>query len=1292
VRNGQAGIALVITLILLAVITFMAVTFLVVTRGERSNVTSITEQTTSRLAADAALEVAKAELIAPMLAQTNASTVSLIVSTNYHSPYFTNGIASILNVNYDVDQGGGPLTPAESLQNLANLFYLPRVPVVVTNRLYGSNEFRFYIDLNRNGKYDTNGLVALIGKTGGFVDAAGNPSGSPVFVNMTGDPEWVGMPERGAYDPALLNGPLGKVLPEGYAHSSSNRFVSRYAFIVVPVGTTLDINNIHNYAKSPAGSPAMPNQSDRFLRNMGAGSWEMNLAAFLADLNTNEWSYPAPLGTYQYNWASAGANSGVAFDDAETFLRYRYSGNASSLDTVRNMFGPIGATAFASDEVDGYSAGPVMTGFEWTSTPDNDSTLTGKPWSGADNTNHFFDTQDFFDPNKAAFGVASVSNSFVSRLLDAGASQSTYDRYTFFRMLSQLGTDSAPETPKMNINYTNIDASGRLLPNLATNFGQWDPVKFFTNAAVRLLADTYKDTNVVMNGQIHIQIYPTNYYLPSVHRMLQLAANIYDATTNRTFGVGSNGFPSVFRPQFANAIIGGRKAFYITGYSEVTNADIAYAGTAPTYLDFNDPKAAAQVKANANIMFYGVPMVVGAKKGFPNFNEFSLVNDAVIARRLIFRMNTNTGVITETNQEYTLQVTNRFGVETWNSYSNAYPNGVLVYAASEVGFGVTNQFGAFVTDPTGVPLMTNMAAQTAMNMSALAWSGYPNTRNAYQNSRSFVAPLVTNATFLPYSVFSFNRNQFQNFGLFGSLGVNGDTANFFPLPHWYLNLTNRVRVILVDTTVSPNRVIDYVNLSTINPSLDLMDLLNRDANMVQVSAASATHGGGNVKFAGLFDTNRISGSLDPRVVTYGINYQMMVSDGDISSDAKWDSYNGEKISTVASGTNDFHNRMNHTLRNQEVFSAPFSPQSTVHQYVEWQANDPLVHYTTADLTDRLNNTHYVQIESGDQAVNDPTATFAGWSKYPLNNNFRPWNGSPKNPADTTPPTNTRLEIKDSLVSRSDDWDFPTNKLPNIGWLGRIHRGTPWQTINLKAISLDTNTWALWSGHIVSNWDNFGSVLLDGINSHPTNDFRIFDLFTTSFNDNASRGQLSVNQSGLPAWSAVLSGLIVNTNSNTNSFVVINPAGIYNPIVTNSWTPLVRIVDGINRTRANGALFPNLSFNHVGDVLYTPELTLASPFFVTNNPPSFGDEVYERIPQQIMSLLRNDSTPRFIVYSFGQALKPAEHSIYLGSGPFFGMVTNYQITAETATRAVVHVEGAPTSPHVVVDSFNVLPPY
>jgi hypothetical protein len=62
----------------------------------------------------------------------------------------------------------------------------------------------------------------------------------------------------------------------------------------------------------------------------------------------------------------------------------------------------------------------------------------------------------------------------------------------------------------------------------------------------------------------------------------------------------------------------------------------------------------------------------------------------------------------------------------------------------------------------------------------------------------------------------------------------------------------------------------------------------------------------------------------------------------------------------------------------------------------------------------------------------------------------------------------------------------------------------------------------------------------------------------------------------------------------------------------------------------------------------------------------SDAAIERIPQQVLGLLHCEEDPRFVVYSYGQALKPAPQSIQTG-GRFMGLVTNYQVTAETVTR-------------------------
>jgi hypothetical protein len=151
--------------------------------------------------------------------------------------------------------------------------------------------------------------------------------------------------------------------------------------------------------------------------------------------------------------------------------------------------------------------------------------------------------------------------------------------------------------------------------------------------------------------------------------------------------------------------------------------------------------------------------------------------------------------------------------------------------------------------------------------------------------------------------------------------------------------------------------------------------------------------------------------------------------------------------------------------------------------------------------------------------------------------------------------------------------------------------------------------------------------------------------------------------------------------------------------------MVRLVNGINVARSNSN--PSHVFRRLSDILSVPELTTASPFLNTvglpspNNVPNGGlnDAAYERLPQQIAGLLKCDSVPRFVIYSFGQTLKPESTRAIVKSGPFAGLCTNYQVVAESATRTVVRFEGvdpnhgtnAITSLHPVIESFNVLPP-
>jgi hypothetical protein len=387
-----------------------------------------------------------------------------------------------------------------------------------------------------------------------------------------------------------------------------------------------------------------------------------------------------------------------------------------------------------------------------------------------------------------------------------------------------------------------------------------------------------------------------------------------------------------------------------------------------------------------------------------------------------------------------------------------------------------------------------------------------------------------------------------------------------------------------------------------------------------------------------------------------------------------------------------------------------------------------------------------QLETGWNLLPNNTTNLPANNIGLLNDRYQPWGISTQMRAVAGVDTNAfAVPFKDPLVYSSDDWDFPTNKLPTVGWLGRVHRGTPWQTVYLKSsdvldetsassgANIGINTWAQWTGDTQLTFKQY----FDADNSAPAQDRLLFDLFSTAFDDNATRGQLSVNvgandpnnpQAGLAAWSAVFSGVMVLSNTTpdllapTNQYVfpryglstIANPIQPVGTAGTNS--PLYQIVNGINQTRTNMNLFPLQTFTHAGDILSVPQLTEQSPFL--NRADSMqlahgiNDEMYEWIPQQTMSLLRVADSPRYVIYSYGQALKPAPNGI-VTSGGFFGMITNYQVVSETATRTVVRFNSqrinnvfqtnippfgliwtnvpSVTNNNAVIESYNVLPP-
>jgi hypothetical protein len=1225
-QTQHSGVALVITLIMLSLVTFLTVAFLSVARRERSSMVVTQSQTDSKNAADSGLAYAQSAALAQMFTLTNIHNYGMMISTN-------------------VDVAGG--SPAA----LATLLNLPRAPVYVVTNAAFAPDFRFYLDFNRNGQYETNG-------------------GFPFY---NGDPEWIG----------ILDYP-------GVPHGPTNRFVGRFAYIILPASKSLDLNFIHNHAKTALGAGV-----DGFLRNQGFGSWEINLAAFLNELNSSTWP------TYTYA-GIGGSSAGIAFTDALDLLNYRYNGTFANLQTANAAFIPSAANLPLSS-IDTYADGPLMLGGGFSGYGPGTQDNIGNPWPGGDNINA--SATKFYDALELLSTGRSYSATFMSRLTNTMNSASgSSNNYTFYTLLSQLGVDSEAPKHRMNLNYTNdFNATA----NSANGLVAWTPDGFFTNAADLMIkasiSTNYVSLPVPTNyyyfaGNLiavatgagvagitnlsvtNIPVYPFSLYTPEMHRLLQVAANIYDAANG-------NQFPSVFRPLFKN--VGG--VVTIVGYRYEPNASFI-AGL--TNLDMNIP-GDQLLLSNAVAGAYhvrGVPIILGARKGFPNFNEFAMQTVLTATRKLQVTKPLSTNAFMApngTNQMIIYGISNRFFLEGWNSYAAPYSNALQMSVTHICAITLTNQF-------------TNITNSFYTNTQVFNFA--PNT----WKGEMFQPIASNNVIFLPDSVFVGNTNTPQ------PLPYNQFQTNGFEVPQFGLSVSNWLRYVLIDTT--SNRLVDYVNLGSLNDGLDLNSALTGISNRFAANSPGQfwltnRFGGTNGPTLGILNQLKIStNALSPTNAFLWIAYNQGVGGG---TNVNWEV---GKLQQFMFGNNQFGFRYGNLGTTQQV---PFSPTIKVYRDLSWEVNDPLVHYIASDLF-RPSQTNQPP------SVRPPRSPLPSPGTIGTNNIvYRPWGGNPKMTNVSYTLQDYDLSIKDPGIRKSDDWQFPNGAIANIGWLGQVHRGTPWQTIYLKSAVAKTNDWF--------NWSNT-------YETHPTNDWKLVGLFTTAINDNASRGLLSINQTNRAAWSAVLSGVQVLANNNVD--VTIQPGS----------TQLVYIVDGINKIRSQMLPAPAGpgTFTNLGDILKVPHLTTSSPYIdygvplwdatvnynnnsyayyegkvyyyyqtvaSSNKPPDVNltfwapvnqvtpqmmnltDFIYERIPMQTLSLLNLEEEPRLVIYSYGQSLKPADRSVQMSPllGALRGIVTNYTVTGEVLIRSVVRVRNGPTLgspgpffPQIVVESYDILP--
>jgi len=755
-----------------------------------------------------------------------------------------------------------------------------------------------------------------------------------------------------------------------------------------------------------------------------------------------------------------------------------------------------------------------------------------------------------------------------------------------------------------------------------------------------------------------------------------------------------------------------------------------------------------------------VPWIIGAKKYLPNFNEFVMENIVGVTRRLQLTRNTNSSTLTGTNQMYLMDLKSSLGVDLWNSYNDPYNGQVSCVLREYLSTALTNDDrGNFSLHPgVSQPMMTGFTNIFSTNL----WVG-----------GRFLIPLNTTVLMLTNAVYRspdasggavpagftapclIPTNYFNSIDRTVLFETNRFGPERFQFPEWTLLVTNQLQVFMLGprTVDGYFNVIDYVQFQQIE-SHDL------NTNLFSDTWTDLEDGSND----GVWNTN-----VNPHTgVPYGIENQIRISRGlpgytdPPVEDGNWrsDSEAGSLGGTKAQQQNAFYafflpygatrtfteNGVSRTVSNLlSSVQAPYSPWRRVITYNLLQANDPLVHYLASDMKPSYKMVLPSHVDPDGQFM-----TLSNLDLGRMNKNYQPWGGNPNagtgDNAGWAARTERNQALKDPLVYGSDDWDFPTNKFPNVGWLGRVHRGTSWQTVYLKASDVlsqvqisgtgisavtnhvGTNNWTTWTGN--------GSTF-DAANTRPVEDRLLFDVFTTALNDNASRGTLSVNQTNLAAWSALFSGVQALSNSAPYDGVLqgrqnawprpalatapftLQPAGFYDPAFP--LPALVRIVQGIVQkhstfTNADGLVG---AFEHAGDILSVPQLTERSPFISTNgyiHLTNVNDEIYEWLPQQVMSLLRCSSSPRYVIYCYGQALKPAPDGIYTGGGNYFGMITNYQVVSETATRAVVRFDSlrtnavgamvtftkgtwytnwynlpAVTNNGAVIEQFNILPP-
>jgi hypothetical protein len=758
-------------------------------------------------------------------------------------------------------------------------------------------------------------------------------------------------------------------------------------------------------------------------------------------------------------------------------------------------------------------------------------------------------------------------------------------------------------------------AQGRTVPDPG------NPLGFFTTVADKMLRSTFPF------GVTNIPVYSNGVYVytPAVQRLLQLSANLCDASN-------TNFFPAVFRPLFANDA---SNNVFVVGYLQVTNVS----GTSDPQLE--QPYDVTQVAGiggapiadtNGPVNVYGVPWIIGVKKGLPNFNQFYMISAAQVTRKLeVVRDSLNPRTATYgTNQMYIIGISNNLGVSFWNSYSNAYPRAVTVSVSDMIRETLTNGFYVWNAN-------TNFSFSSIINSwPGSQWAGtLPN--NTTPNPASFVIaswPFI----FQGPMAYNFNTGQFDPSNQWQS------TMPPLPqLPQFGLLVTNYLQAFILDG----NNVIDYVQfrrpvgVGGLNQAL--ADPEFPQPNDIYYQWSTNAYGPGSSAPFGVINQLYISGHPPAPYGTTPANLmppggQWSIAPtpmGATSPDAEAAYFNGFFVPNFLWAGQVY-------INTQLSILAPYTPSRTVYSSCLLQANDPLVHYLSSDLNAQVGTwalwANSLSEQNGlwyhtDTPVLQP---MPAPPTTPIGGRYQPWLRRGQMSISTgvaAVPVTNNYGCIDPLVYGSDYWNFPTNLLQSLACLGQVHRGTPWQTVYLKSpnvlqatatvgtqlLPIGTNTWVQWTG----DFDAKDAALMA-----PISDWRLAGLLMSVLNTNDPTQLFSVNDPNIADWQNVLNGLVVYSNSAPLVFAY-TPLQFDTYIMASNSPQASAIANAIVQTRTSQS---SPLFYSIGDMLATSVFSVQSPFLnpgsaaVGQQQTNYGiaDFEYEAIPAQLLPMLRPDS--------------------------------------------------------------------